>query len=357
MKILIAENSFDGAYCSFRTFFDEIERAIKRMGHKVFRADNVRDLETVYNRHTVDFSLGIGKYSFLPEGQPLCEKYMKPHYQWIIDSPMKMPGIAGEYFVPVFIDREFAEMYDEPPENYLWLPLGVELDGNESVGSKRENGIIFAGQVKSIDALRDEIMQSRQRNIIWRFINAMTSNLDASFILRYKKFVADNEPDDREEFFRLTNSYIRSVKRVNILQRINHFPLILAGDISEKSILQKHNVLYIGKVPYDNLHEIFSHYTHALHISPNFSVCIHDRILRGLKAGCNVIAEENKVLRTVFGGTLTYFGYATFNGEIPHISHEAITKAREVLKFFSWDNILLSVIEHYHKMGRPYDKS
>ncbi len=352
MKILLAENSFTGAYGSFRTFFDEIELAFKRMEHKVFRADNVQDLETVYNHHAVDFSLGIGRYSFLSEGQPLCEKYRLPHYQWIIDSPMKMPCYTGENFVPVFIDRQFIEMYDDPPENYLCLPLGIEIDENESVGDKRENGIIFAGQVKSTDALRDEIMQSRQRDILESFINLMTENLDASFILQYKKFLANNELDDKEEFFRLANSYLRSVKRATILQRINDFPLILVGDISEKSILQKNNVLHFGKVSYENLHEIFSRYTHVLHISPNFSACIHDRILRGLNAGCNVIAEGNEVLRKIFGDTLTYFDYKTFSGEIPHISHELNTKVREILRCFSWENILISVIGHYRKIRR-----
>ena len=352
MNFLLAVNPFDGAYGSFRTFFDEIERALKRMGHKVFRADNIHDLETVYNHHAVDFSLGIGRYSFLSEGLQLCEKYRVHHYQWIIDNPMKMTNCFGKYFVPVFIDREFIEMYDDPPEIYLCLPLGIEIDDNKSADIKHQNGIIFAGQVKSTDALRDEIAQSRQRYILENFINLMTNNLDTSFILQYRNFLADNQPDDKEEFFRLANSYLRCIKRANILQRINDFPIILAGDIAEKSILQKNNVIHLGKVSYENLHEIFSHYTHVLHISPNFSACIHDRILRGLNAGCYIVAEGNELLRQTFGGTFTYFDYGTFSGEIPHVSRESISKAREILKRFSWENILLSVIEHYHKMRR-----
>ena len=356
MNILIAENSFTGAYCSFRVFFDEIEHALKRMGHNVFRTDNVTDLEAMYNNHAVDFSLGIGRYSFLSEGQLLCEKYRTPHYQWIIDNPMKIPLSTGENLVPVFIDREFPEMYDKPPEKYLWLPLGVELDGNESAGLTRKNGIVFAGQVKSTDTLMDEIMQSPQRNSIMSFIKLMTGNLDTSFIKQYKKFLADNDPDDKSEFFRLANSYIRAVKRVYILRRINDIPLVLAGDISEKSILQKNNVVHVGRVSYEELHEIFSRYTHVLHISPNFSACIHDRILRGVSAGCSIIAERNEVLSEFFGGTLVYFKYGTFSGEIPNVSHESITKARENLKCFSWENILMSVIRHCHKMRRHNDQ-
>ena len=359
MKIILAENSFTGAYGSFSIFFDEIECALKRMNHEVFRAYNVRDLESVYNHHAVDFSLSIGKYNFFSDDQLLCEKYRTPHYQWIIDNPMKMPDFTGENFVPIFIDREFIEMYDNPPKNYLCLPLGIEINESEEdpADNNRVNGIIFAGQVKSIDALKDEIMQSRQLNIIEKFIKLAAENLDASFILQYKKFLADNEPYDEEEFFRLANSYLRSMKRVTILQRINKFPLILAGDIFEKSLLQKNNVIHLGKVSYENLHEIFSHYTHVLHISPNYSACIHDRILRGVKAGCNVVADGGEVLRKIFGGALTYFDYRTFNGEIPNVSHKSLTKAREILKCFSWERVLLSIIGHYRKLRRQHDRS
>lgn len=348
MKILLTVNTFSGAHGSFQTFFDEIECALKNLGHEVFRGNNIRSALTVCERHAPDFSLGIGKYNFIADGKPLCEIYKKPHYQWIVDNPLKMPRFSAENFTPIFIDREFPELYEPPPKKFLCLPLGIKIEKSNFTCAGRLSGIVFAGQVKNLAKLRNEIASSRQSELAEKFLNVVTNDMNSSFILQYKNFLEDNSLDDEEEFFRLTNSYLRALKRVFVLESIKQYPLILAGEIAEESILQKPNVIYVGEVPYSELPELFSRYTHVLHISPNFSACIHDRILRGLKAGCQVIAEENFVLRQTLGDVLSYFDYKNFEEkklvEVRNGNYETINK---ILAYFDWKEILTTVIENY----------
>ena len=111
MKILLTENSFSGAHGSFRMFFDEIEYSLKTSGYTVYRADNVIQAASIYEQYRPDFSIGIGKYNFLVDEKLLCELYTTPHYQWILDNPLKLPCYSSKNFTPVFIDREFAELY------------------------------------------------------------------------------------------------------------------------------------------------------------------------------------------------------------------------------------------------------
>ena len=130
-----------------------------------------------------------------------------------------------------------------------------------------------------------------------------------------------------------------------VLENIKQYPLILAGEIAEESILQKPNVIYVDDVPYS---ELFSRYMHVLHISPNFSACIHDRILRGLKAGCQVIAEENFVLRQTLGNVLSYFDYKNFEEKkLAGVHTENYETINKILAHFDWKEILTTVIENY----------
>lgn len=350
MKILLTDNVFLGAHGSFRIFFDEIECALKHLGHKVFKANDVSEALAICEQYAPDFSAGIGKYNYIIDGKFLCEVYGKPHYQWIIDNPLKMPRFSAEEFTPIFIDREFLEIYEPPPRNFLFLPLGIKFVEKNLAESDRLRGIIFSGQVKDLTRLREKIRRHRQSTLIEQFINFMENHLDLSFILQYKKFLAENTLADAEEFFRLANSYLRSFKRVFVLERIQKYPLILAGDIAEESLLKKHNVVCVGEVPYGELPELFSRYTHVLHISPNFSACVHDRILRGLNAGCRIIAESNRLLRQTFGDVLTYFNYNDFDEKaITESPAGNIGATNKILSQFDWTRILTAVIEDYQR--------
>lgn len=350
LNILLTDNVFSGAHGSFRIFFDEIECALKILGHEVFRANNVADAVSICKKYAPDFSAGIGKYNYMIDGKLLCELYGKPHYQWIIDNPLKMPRLSAEQFTPIFIDREFLEMYEPPPRNFLFLPLGIKLAENKPAENNRLRGIVFSGQVKDLARLRDKIRRHRQSMLIERFLNFMENHLNLSFIVQYKKFLAENALASAEEFFRLTNSYLRSFKRVFVLKRIQSCPLILAGDIAEESLLKKPNVVCIGEVPYAELPALFLRYTHVLHISPNFSACVHDRILRGLNAGCRIITEENLLLRQTFGDVLTYFDYNDFDEKTITENYAGnIGATNKILSQFAWTRILTAVIENYQR--------
>lgn len=349
MRILLLENSFAGAHGSFQKFLSEIKFSLENLEHEVFLVNSIQEASSVCKQYEPNFSLSIGKYNFLVNGKLFCDVYGIPHYQWILDNPMKMPQYSSKNFTPIFIDGEFAEIYEPKPKNFLLSPLGIVKNENNHV-KNREQAIVFAGQVKSLSSLQVEIRRSSQRNLIEKFLSDALDELDDSFIVRYKKFLSKNEINDSEEFFRLTNSYLRCFKRISVLVKIQRLPLVLAGNIAEESVLRKPNVINVGEVTYSELHKLFLKYTHVLHISPNFSACVHDRILQGLAAGCQVIAEENSVLRAIFGDTLTYFRYKNFDECLFKTNdNENLKAATGILKRFEWENILSSVIEDYRR--------
>ena len=85
-------------------------------------------------------------------------------------------------------------------------------------------------------------------------------------------------------------------------------------------------------------------------VSPNFSACVHDRILRGLNAGCRIITEENLLLRQTFGDVLTYFDYNDFDEKTITESYAGnIGATNKILSQFAWTRILTAVIEDYQR--------
>ena len=346
MRILMIDNNFHGAYGSFNVFLDEIERSLVKNMHTVRRARNISEAISIYESVRPDFSIGIGKYLMYVENEALCDLYNVAHYQWIVDNPCKTaPSKKLERFVPIFIDREFPLMWPWKLEKYLCLPVGFERPASENL-SQRKRGILFSGQIKNLELLREEINSSSQKKLLLKFLNVTLANLQDSFIMQYQRFLKENTVGDETELFRLANSYVRCLKRIKVLQSIREYPLILAGNIQNNDLVKRPNVVCLGEIPYIETLTLFSEYEFVLNVSPNFSFCIHDRILRALSAGSKVITDRNPTIVEFFGERLNYFDYGRLV-ESDMLRKRDFEKYEidKILAQFEWQNLLNVIIK------------
>ncbi len=362
MNIMLIDSNFHGANDSFTCFIREIREALLNIKHNVYLVTTEEDIHNVYQHKNIDFSLGIGKYPLYNKKYALCDFYNKLHYQWIIDNPLKIKcPVNIKNLIPILIDQEFIMLHKTNGRKPLYLPLGVSLKKNKTEELQyRKKGVVFSGQVKDLSILAQKINANEFANGIWHFINDYCVNLDESYIktlVSYLKLIPNKY---RTDFFSLTNSYIRSYKRHFVLNKINRFPLILIGEIPGV-LLNKENVCYLGKLTYQNSNMVFAKYTHVLNISPNYSYCLHDRILRALSAGCHVISDYIPIAEQQFGNFYRSFKYrdlATNDFMLDSMFEEEI-KDREkypnYLQNYCWESLLQLICEDYKRRGIQYD--
>ena len=89
MNILLLYNIFDGANGSFQVFQEEIVEAVAKYDN-VYVSHDVSDTLRICKEINIDFSIGIGMFNQYINKCPIYDIVKVRHYQWVIDSPLKM---------------------------------------------------------------------------------------------------------------------------------------------------------------------------------------------------------------------------------------------------------------------------
>ena len=302
--ILILNNNFFGSYCSNQYFYSEICRALEILGKRYISVDSFDGAEKAFKENEISFSLCLGRYEYYENETPLYEKYGIMNYQWISDAPKKFTiDHDSRYIKYIFIDGEFPDMAGDLKNAPLVLPLGYLPEKARNDPAGRINGILFPGQIRDLGKIESEIDHSALKKQIEDFIN--TYVLDSSYIIAYNNAVPDMKNCDRKEFFRLTNSYTRTIKRIKAIEAIHSVPVFIAGEQSD-NLFRNPNIKFIGKYDYFQIEEIMGRYRFLLNVDPNYHSCIHERISRGVNAGALVFSNENNVVSPMNGFSCTY---------------------------------------------------
>jgi len=295
--ILILNNNFNGSYNSNQYFYSEICRALKILGIKYISVSNVDDAVHVFENKNVSFSVCLGRYEYFIDSVPMYEKYCVMNYQWISDNPMKFTiDIKSKFIKYIFIDNQFQMMVGKLANEPLILPLGYLEEKSKDTGNDRVNGILFPGQIRSIESIKKEIRRSAVRRKITDFLDKY--NLDTSYISAFNNAAIDVDLSDRWEFFRLTNSYTRTLKRIIAIENIHSVPVYIAGEKTDNNF-KNNDVRFIGKFDYFHIEDVMSKYLYILNVDPNYHSCIHERISRGINAGAVVFSNENNIVNHV----------------------------------------------------------
>ena len=348
--IVILNNNFFGSYCSNQYFYNEICHALEKLGKKFIVVRRLDEAINIFQSNDVSFSLCLGRYEYFEKEVPLYEKYSIMNYQWISDDPKKFHiDHQSQYIKYVFIDGEFPAMAGEVKNIPLILPLGYLPEKARYNTGDKINGILFPGQIRNLEAIESEIERSHLRNQIEDFIN--TYDLDSSYITAFNKAVAEIAESDRMEFFRLTNSYTRTVKRIKAIDAIHTVPVFIAGEQTNNRFSNP-DITFIGKYDYSQIEEIMGRYRFLLNVDPNYHSCIHERISRGVNAGTLVFSNENNIVSSVNGFSCTYRfdGKKTIDSKIGDDAFclaSALEEERTFIRETSWEASLERIINDY----------
>lgn len=302
--IVVLNNNFSGSYCSNQYFYTEICHALNILRKRYITVRNLDEATEAFESNDVAFSLCLGRYEYYADKTPLYEKYGILNYQWISDDPMKFSiDHDSRYIKYIFIDREFPKMAGTLKNIPLILPLGYLPEKARNNTADRINGILFPGQIRDLGKIKSEIDCSLLRNQIQAFIE--TYDLDSSYISAYNNAVSAIKISERKEFFRLTNSYIRTIKRIKAIEAIHSVPVFIAGEQTD-NVFRNPNIVFIGKYDYSQIEEIMGRYRFLLNVDPNYHSCIHERISRGVNAGALVFSNESQIVSPINNFYCTY---------------------------------------------------
>lgn len=363
MKILLVGNNFTGAYGSLHCFIEEIDFFFKKMGCEVFPANTVREAVEIYDNYSIDFSIGIGKYSFFLDGRALYDIYRIQHYQWIIDNPLKMKIDTESSFIKyILIDKLFENCVEKTKLPFLFCPLGIPgITENYSV-EKRDNGIVFAGQIRDCNLIYENITLHKCHQDIKKILDVLISDLDSSYILTLERNTQNLKSDEKAEVFSLTNSFIRTYKREKVLDQIRGIPVFILGENQSKVLSQNSNITLLGKHKYYESFDIMKKYMFSLHIEPNFNYGFHDRILRAAIKGNIVITNDGLIQREILKNNALYYRFSNIEditNQILHMTEEEMKNmssglSETVSNNFAWEKILQYIVMDFGG-GKNYE--
>lgn len=353
-NILVLINTFNGGYQSFKIFYDEIIKGINTLGHEPIIVDNVADANRVCKNNKISFSINIGKYDYYINNQPLYDVYGLINYDWIIDNPIKYIkyGIdtKSSYNRLIFIDKDFSLIEGFGRDDYLWIPLGgpIENINNEVC---RKNAILVPWDLRTeIPQISDIIDSSIMHNVIWEFINSF--NYDQSYIKQYNAFLENKPIEESDKFFLLTNKYIRTKKRIDIINSIRNWELVIPSDYQNSQLIGP-NIRYIPTGNFAKTIQLQRQYKYILNSTPNYDYCVHERISYGSANGAIVITDSNSLLQeNDFPMVFTYEHLSDIEFIIDESignEEEILFKQRECLKPYKMNQAILSILLNYAK--------
>lgn len=308
MNILVLYNDFDGAYGSLEVFQHELIDSITEQD-RVYISRNVWDTESICKNVQIDFSIGIGEFHQFYNGIPIYETTQVPHYQWLIDNPLKMNiDFHSTLITYILINKAFiynlGKCYNAP----IYIPLGFNtLDA--SIDDK-DYGIVFSGQIKNVSINKDDsIFKKFYGNKVWDFLDIYDCSFEVAFEKTFQECFQAIPLNEKKVVFRYLNSYYRALKRKKVIQSIIDYPIYILGDVLDDEIRKQKNVFLAGKATYTEVWNIISKYMFSLNISPNFTDSIHDRIIRSICCGTIPVSEGGEWCRSLLGESMVYYSY------------------------------------------------
>lgn len=306
MRILLLNNNFYGSYVSNQYFYLELLEACQELGVACTFVSCLEDAIAAIERQDISFSLCLGVFPYRLEGTPLYDLYDLPHYQWLSDNPLKFHLDHHSVNITyIFIDKQFSDIAGTLQQNPLILPLGYSRKKRQIFSPQKTNAILFPGQIRNLQSIRQQIKRSVYKKEIVEFIG--TYNYDTSYIQKLQNFTQGFPEDKKKEIFRLTNSYLRTDKRIRAIHSIHALPVYIAGEnCGNTEIAENKNVKFIGKYNYFEIEKQMNQYRYVLNVDPNYHATIHERVSRGINAGSISISNWNDIVNPDQGFSMSF---------------------------------------------------
>lgn len=350
MNILLLYNIFDGANGSFQVFQDEIVEAVAKYDN-VYVSHDVSDTLRICKEINIDFSIGIGMFNQYINKCPIYDIVKVRHYQWVIDSPLKMDiDMESNGVTYICINKAFSYAIENVKNTPLFIPLGYNEDSNRRQKVKNR-GIVFCGQIKN-ERMAYESFDGIYKNLVSMFVEEYRDNLDSSFEQMFFSYFSKMPLETQKQLFRPLNSYFRALKRKLVISSIKEYPVYILGEVFDEDISSQKNVCLLGKHDYSETWNMVSEYEFSLNIDPNYYNAIHDRVIRSILYGTIPVTLENDWCKRVFGESAIYYRFkdlTKIESQIEacdgtdYVERLHALQIRE--KEFLWENILKQIKE------------
>lgn len=358
MNILLLYNKFNGANGSFQVFQDEIAEAVAKYD-KVYVSHDVNVTQKLCEEINIDFSIGIGVFNQYKDKRPIYDVVNIRHYQWIIDSPLKINlDTESKRVIYICINKDFSFSMGNVKNAPLFMPLGYKAySSRTSVEKKR--GIVFCGQIKD-ESITYDCLYNSCRKSVNLFMEEYRNNLDYSFEKMFFSYFSELPLATQKQIFRPLNSYFRALKRKLVLRSINDYPVYVLGEIFDKDISSQKNIHFLGKYDYSKIWSIVSDFEFSLNVDPNYYDAIHDRIIRSISCGTIPATVENNWCKCIFGDSAIYYNYNELNKIESRLEScnsmdyvERLLELQNREKIFLWENII-ELIKEDVRYGLSY---
>ena len=340
--MLLASN-FNGGFKAFDVFIDVIINHFEN-NHIEYRfASSVDSAINYIQNETIDFSINIGLYKYFIDGVPLYEKHHVHNYQWIMDNPLKLNlDYHSKYNHLIFIDEDFNKVIEEKVDA-LTLPM-IFPDLDKTNASKKD-AILAPLKIRDLLAIKDEIEHSEEKDNVYSFINSF--DYDKSYIDALIEYLNTHHVKNKEQFFRLTNSYIRTDKRMKIINSIHSKPIYLLSS-QKLPLIDNPNVIYIEAYDFDKTLELMKEFKYVLTVSPNYDKALHERVGYALSSGAIVIADKTSLLDELhFPGRISYHELDKIDEIIKDLDENTQSTQWEIIQKYDFYNIFNKILEHY----------
>lgn len=356
LNILVFNNNFIGSYGSNQVFYKELCQAIESHGHHLYCANSFAEGEDIIHSVNIDFSIAFGQYKVQKDNINFYDKYSLPHFQWISDNPHKMNiDPNSPYIHYIFIDDEFPFNVRGLCNRPLFLPLGyVKRTTTRTFNNPTKDAILLPAQIRDIESINDEIINSPYRDLIQKFLDEV--DYDSSYILQLNEFAKHHFKTGEypKEFFSLTNSFLRTQKRILVVSSIVGKKVVVAGRRPNFKFPDSCEIEFLGEIEYENIEKLMSEYKYVLNVDPNYHSCFHDRFIRCISAGSVCITNENKKIseRTGFSACYRFSELNSFSLLLKKLQDNYDVVRQEQQKFIrglDWSNSILHIIHHFRE--------
>lgn len=349
LTVLVLKNNWHGVYNAFETFYDELIDGLNVNKVNFFIANTLEEAKNYYETQEIAFSIYVGVYNFIDNGEPLYDKYKVLNYQWVIDNPYVYKCLPkSKYNRLIMIDEDFYLSGDYFDEKNLVLSLGAPEKFFDN--KNRINAILVPWRLKNYNDIREAAKKYGVYDELSDFLNK--SNLKLSFHKQFNEYLANNKIENIEGLFRVANDYFRLYKRIELINSIKKHKLIITSETPNED-LKNNNVKYIKPLSFDKIQELQRQYKFVLNANPNYDNCLHDRISHAVANGAVVISDNTPFLKKIhFPSCFDFDDFNSIDDYIDKINkniNNVLTEQRRCIENFKISNQVRKIIENYNK--------
>ncbi len=224
--------------------------------------------------------------------------------------------------IVTFADRKHVEFYKEifDDKNCFFLPSGATFNFYFKNKSNKETDIIFAGTVNDPNIYRNKWLKENGK--IAKIFDSLLEHAlskefliikkDLNYILAKLNFsLNDFNINILYEYSQLVDRYVRSYRRIKVVNKLSQFNVKLFGKNWDKCISSKNNLIIEKSISFKKLIQEINNAKISINVLPEFSEGGHERILNSMYYGTMVATNVNKYLREHFedGKDILFFNW------------------------------------------------